>query len=190
MGDYTSIYFLPAVASRWAPDASFVRRLVQRIGADTVYIFSGSSQADLWSIDEEEDGIAAPDLFFESNVPVDSALRRWEAEHPFVTGMVFHSCPWSKQVSQHLWDTVPEDIRGNCHPWSPSILIGPWSVPDEAGLVIAAEGIFRLSLSGDDRPNKTAQYHALFQTSPGVREMLTWLHDATGFSWRTVLDLT
>lgn len=187
MGDYTSIYFMPKAPSEWAPSADFLRSLIQRIGAESIDVFSAGSQPEYWDSEEAE---SAPDLFFESRVPIESSLRRWQAERPLVTHMAFNSCPWSKQVTQHLWTTIPEDVRGNCHPWSPNILIGPWSVCAYDELVTEAQGTFYLSLSGDYSPKDRKKYHAAFRVSPGVIEMLSWLHETTGIPWETVLHVS
>lgn len=187
MGDYTNIYFMPEASSEWTPSTDFLRSLIQRIGAETIYIFSGSSQPEYW---DSEEGEIAPDLFFESRVPIEPSLQRWQTERPLVTHMAFHSGPWSEQVTQHLWATVPEDVRGDCHPWSPNILIGPWSVCAYDALVTEAQGTFCLSLSGDGSPKNREQYHVAFQACPGVIEMLSWLHENTGITWETVLHVS
>lgn len=187
MGHYASIYFMPKAPSEWAPSVDFLRRLIQRIGAESIYIFSGRNRPEYW---DSEGGESAPDLFFETGVQIEPSLQRWQTERPLVTHMAFHSGPWSEQVTQQLGAIIPEDVRGSYHPWSPSILIGPWSVCACDDLVTEAQGTFYLSLSGDRRPKNNEKYHAAFQVCPGVIDMLSWLRETTGIPWETFLHVS
>jgi hypothetical protein len=187
MGNYTKVYFLPEPSSNWTPTAEFLRRLLERFGAPKIGIFSGQSTPAYWDFEEAE-GFCY--LFSDEQVPIDAALERWEREQPLVTHMALQSGSWSAQLGQHLWNSVPEAIRGNCYTSSPNILIGPWSVPAYDKMETEFQGTFYLSVSGEGSPNDPEQYEAAVKGAPGARDMLGWLQETTATSWDAKLHVS
>ena len=192
MGFYTHIYFLPENAPDWQPDESFLQSLFEKTGISSVYIFVGSSVPATWESEllDFDDSEEAPEVFNEMRVPISEVINRWTSMRPLVARMICSTSPWSKRVIDYLWPIVPADIRGECHPWDTSIVIGPWSTCDDNCERTIAYGNFYLSLACDRAPLNNDLYLKYFQECPDVVDMHLWLEQQTGMKWKKVLSVS
>lgn len=183
MGFYSKIYFIPKENVDWVPKSEFVLSLLAQAGVEGSCTVNGLSVPMYWDREDQEESYAC-------GIPLEVAAGLHEKGEALVIHMSLNSSPWSKAVAHSLYESLPDEVRGNMYPSQPSLVLGPWSICPYGEARTVAQGHFYFSLSCSGSPNDLSAYQNATATCAPVQQMVAWLESKTGFQWRTLVNMS
>lgn len=185
---------VPATGSEWPPTSQFVRSLAQHLQIDRVHICSGEAQPQFWDLDinpEEHVTVSSREpIFFASDLTLEEALQKWTSTKPLVTHFMFSPTDWANRLNSQILEQIPEETTKDFQLTDLSILIGPWSIPDDAQQDTKAKGHFNFSVNGYGWPRKPKAFIEAFTGLPIVCDLTEWLVNKTFMPWKWIYEIS